>query len=49
MAYSLHEQEKAILLALKKPMSQRELAGAAGLKPDSVAHASLWLASLCRP
>jgi len=45
MAYSLHEQEKAILLALKKPMSQRELAGAAGLKPDSVAHASLWLAS----
>ena len=45
MGYSLHEHEKAILVALKKPMGQEELAKAAGLKSDSVSHASLWLLS----
>ncbi|MFC2174727.1 phenylalanine--tRNA ligase subunit alpha [archaeon] len=45
MNYSLHEHEKAILVALKKPMDQQALAVASGLKPDSVAHASLWLVS----
>ena len=40
---SLHEHEKTILLALKKSMSQEELAKATKLKQDSVAHASLWL------
>ena len=45
MEHSLHEHEKAILLALKKPMSQQELALAAKINPDSVAHASLWLFS----
>ena len=42
---SLHEHEKRILLALKGPMAQDELAKATKLKQDSVAHASLWLMS----
>ncbi len=45
MEHSLHAHEKAILLALNKPMSQEELAKATKLKTDSIAHASLWLLS----
>ena len=46
MDYSLHNHEKALLLALKKgAKSQTELAKETTLESASVAHAALWLSS----